>query len=338
MGANSRGNVYLAVDATLVVLSTIVVAIRVAARVAKSTLGWDDYVICLSIVLAYSMLGEAIFWARDGGLGKHMSELSIAEKSFFANEISYTLLVPTIKISILLLYRRIFSVPKFQLASLLTGGLVLSWCLSVSITVLLQCRPIALNWNKQLSGTCINSKQFFFGNAISNLIIDAVILALPIPMVLQLQLRLSQKLSILGIFLLGGLYVYIPPTPTEYKLTESSVCVASIMRVVTLNIFESGDVSYSIMEAATWTFVEPCVGIICACLPTIRPVLRSLCCSFSWSTKDSKGASVGRNYRVQRISTPALNVNDEAWGHDRFDDEYALTAGSKSRVSEHDAL
>lgn len=94
----------------------------------------------------------------------------------------------------------------------------------------------------------------------------------------------------------------------------------------------------SIMEAATWTFVEPCVGIICACLPTMRPLLRSLCCSFSWSTEDSKGASVGRNYRAQRISTPALNVNDEAWGHDRFDDEYALTAGSKSRVNVHDAL
>ncbi|KAJ5588538.1 hypothetical protein N7537_011216 [Penicillium hordei] len=321
MGANARGNVYIAVDATLVVLSTIVVAIRVAARAAKSTLGWDDYVICLSIVLAYSMLGEAIFWARDGGLGKHMSELSIAEKCFFANEISYTLLVPTIKMSILLLYRRIFSVPKFQLASLLTGILVLSWCLSVFITVLLQCRPIALNWNKQLSGTCINPKPFFFGNAISNLIIDAVILALPIPMVLQLQLRLSQKLSILGIFLLGGF-----------------VCVASIMRVVTLNIFENDDISYSIMEAATWTFVEPCVGIICACLPTMRPLLRALCCSFSWSTEDSKGASVGRNYRMQRIPTPAPNVNDEAWGHDRFDDECALTAGSKSRVNVHDAL
>jgi hypothetical protein len=156
--------------------------------------------------------------------------------------------------SILLLYRRIFSVPKFQLASLLTGILVLSWCLSVFITVLLQCRPIALNWNKQLSGTCINPKPFFFGNAISNLIIDAVILALPIPMVLQLQLRLSQKLSILGIFLLGGLYVYISPTPTEYKLTENSVCVASIMRVVTLNIFENDDISCVFSRVPHWRY------------------------------------------------------------------------------------
>ncbi|KAE8161894.1 hypothetical protein BDV40DRAFT_266587 [Aspergillus tamarii] len=231
MGANDRGKTYITVSAVLVALSTVVVGFRIVARWMRTTLGLDDYVICVSIILAYSMLGEAVFWARDGGLGKHMDELSIQEKitfqkCFFANEISYTLLVPSIKISILLLYRRIFTVRSFRIASLITGGLVISWCLAVFITVLLQCRPIALNWNKALEGTCIDPKQFFFGNAISNLLIDVVILALPIPMVLQLQLRLSQKLTVLGIFLLGGF-----------------VCVASIMRVVTLDIFQTMDTS-----------------------------------------------------------------------------------------------
>lgn len=42
---------------------------------------------------------------------------------------------------------------------------------------------------------------------------------------------------------------------------------------------------------------------------------------------------------MQRISTSPKNANDEVWGHDRFDDEYALTAeGSKSRVHVHDAI
>lgn len=61
MGANARGHTYIAVSTALVVLSTVIVGIRVAARGIKSNLGWDDYVICLSIVLAYSMLGQAIF-------------------------------------------------------------------------------------------------------------------------------------------------------------------------------------------------------------------------------------------------------------------------------------
>ncbi|KAK1144136.1 hypothetical protein N8T08_005798 [Aspergillus melleus] len=229
MVANDRGKTYIDVSSALVALSTAIVAVRIAARWVKSTLGWDDYVICISIVIAYSMLAEAVFWARDGGLGKHLSSLSMEEKimfqkCFFANEISYTLLVPSIKISILLLYRRIFPIRKFQIASWIVGGLVCSWCLAVFITVMLQCRPISLNWDKSQPGTCIDPKQFFFGNAISNLLIDVVILMMPIPMVLQLQLRTSQKLTILGIFLLGGF-----------------VCVASIMRVVTLKVFESND-------------------------------------------------------------------------------------------------
>ncbi|KAJ5285476.1 hypothetical protein N7524_000782 [Penicillium chrysogenum] len=201
MGANARGHTYIAVSTALVVLSTVIVGIRVAARGIKSNLGWDDYAICLSIVLAYSMLGQAIFWARDGGLGKHMSDLTTEEKITFQKASITSLnaryaLTPTTV------------VPKFQLASLLAGGLVLAWCLAVFITVLVQCRPISFNWNKNQSGTCISAKSFFFGNAISNLLIDVIILALPIPMVLQLQLRLSQKLTILGIFLLGGLFYH----------------------------------------------------------------------------------------------------------------------------------
>lgn len=74
-------------------------------------------------------------------------------------------------------------------------------------------------------------------------------------MVFQLQLRLSQKLTVLGIFLLGGLCVYLSPTPTEYKLIEDSVCVASVMRVVTLNIFENDDISCASCRIPPWNTV-----------------------------------------------------------------------------------
>lgn len=66
MGANHRGQTYIDVSATLVALSTAIVAVRIAARWVKSTLGWDDYVICISIVIAYSMLGEAVVCMSNG--------------------------------------------------------------------------------------------------------------------------------------------------------------------------------------------------------------------------------------------------------------------------------
>ncbi|KAB8248969.1 hypothetical protein BDV35DRAFT_151687 [Aspergillus flavus] len=94
------------------------------------------------------------------------------------------------------------------------------------------------------------------------------------------------------------------------------------------------------MEAATWTFVEPCVGIICACLPTLRPLLRTLCCSFSWSTDHSDGPPA--NYRMHRISSAAKNESggrsDREWDNKRFGDEFALMGGStKVAVNGDDA-
>ncbi|KAJ5962533.1 hypothetical protein N7501_007474 [Penicillium viridicatum] len=301
MGANARGHIYIAVSAALVVLSTVIVGIRIAARGFKANLGWDDYAICLSIVLTYSILGQAIFCIVLDHSGASITINLNARyaltptQCFFTNEISYTLLIPTIKVSILILYRRIFSVPKFQRTSLLAGGL-------------------------NQPGIYINAKSFF-GNAISNLLIDVIILTLLIPMVLQLQLRLSQKLTILGIFLLG----------------EDSVCVASIMRVVTLDIFNK-DTSYAFSRirpppGPLWSLASVLSALVCQ--------LCVLCCepyAVRFRTGDSKDAYVGKNYGMQRISRSG-KTNDEAWGYDRFDDEYALTAGSsKLKVRVDDTL
>lgn len=66
-----------------------------------------------------------------------------------------------------------------------------------------------------------------------------------------------------------------------------------------------------------------------------------LCCepyAVRFRTGDSKDAYVGKNYGMQRISRSG-KTNDEAWGYDRFDDEYALTAGSsKLKVRVDDTL
>ncbi|KAE8350550.1 hypothetical protein BDV28DRAFT_138933 [Aspergillus coremiiformis] len=105
MGANRRCLAYLTVCAVLVALSTALVAFRVLLRWKRSVLGLDDYVICGSIVLAYGMFGEAVVCtspiatppavtdhsvgARDGGLGKHVVDLTMAEQIIFQKASRY---------------------------------------------------------------------------------------------------------------------------------------------------------------------------------------------------------------------------------------------------------
>lgn len=53
-----------------------------------------------------------------------------------------------------------------------------------------------------------------------------------------------------------------------------SVCIVSILRLQSLvAISNSSDQTYDNPPAATWSSVETNVGIICACLPLLRPLL-----------------------------------------------------------------
>lgn len=71
---------------------------------------------------------------------------------------------------------------------------------------------------------------------------------------------------------------------------QNSVCVASILRITTIPNVANADLSRTfnqdsvmskkltretdaIVPPATWTFIEPSVGIISACLPFLRPLI-----------------------------------------------------------------
>jgi len=57
-------------------------------------------------------------------------------------------------------------------------------------------------------------------------------------------------------------------------LCVTSVCVVSILRLQSLvAISNSADPTYDNPPAATWSSVEINVGIICSCLPCLRPLL-----------------------------------------------------------------
>ncbi|KAF5656055.1 major facilitator superfamily transporter [Fusarium circinatum] len=58
--------------------------------------------------------------------------------------------------------------------------------------------------------------RFFIGNSIPNIVMDAMIIALPVFEVSKVQVPRSQKISIAGIFLLGGLIVIISCIRLKY--------------------------------------------------------------------------------------------------------------------------
>ena len=110
------------------------------------------------------------------------------------------------KLSILFLYARIFPGAAFRRYLYGMGAVVaLSW-VACQFTSIFQCTPIHFFWTRTpITGHCINVQAFFIGQAISNIVTDVLIMALPLPQIWKLKLPRQQKIALSGIFLIGCL-------------------------------------------------------------------------------------------------------------------------------------
>lgn len=124
---------------------------------------------------------------------------------FYWPALGYTILISTIKFSVLISYKRIFSsIRWFQHTVHILMALTGAWFIAIFFTVMFQCSPVNKVWNPMKPGQCIDFVPFLWGNSISNNILDYCILLLPVIPVWQLQLSGVQKVLLLGSFALGS--------------------------------------------------------------------------------------------------------------------------------------
>ena len=124
-----------------------------------------------------------------------------------ATMVTYSVTITSVKLSLLMLYRRMFPTDGFRKISLVVGVICLIWCFMAVIIDIFQCSPISSAFDSELMATnqCINVQNFYWGITGANLVLDMVILAMPLYMVSGLHLPPRDKLCLCGIFLLGGL-------------------------------------------------------------------------------------------------------------------------------------
>lgn len=77
---------------------------------------------------------------------------------------------------------------------------------------LIQCIPLNYIWDPTVKGYCLKIPLAATILAVFNVLTDVIILVMPMPLVWQLQMGRKEKLQIMGMFLLGGLYASLPDT------------------------------------------------------------------------------------------------------------------------------
>lgn len=148
-----------------------------------------------------------------------------------------------VKISILLLYRRVFDTKKFKIITSVLSGVCLAWGVVAIVCLIFQCHPISGMWNPEDSFTdkCFDLKAYYAAVSGSNMGLDIILLSLPMYMIWGLRLPASQKIGLTFIFLLGGLYGKHSATDVFCADDCNRGCVASLMRIITVHFIKGVD-------------------------------------------------------------------------------------------------
>ena len=113
----------------------------------------------------------------------------------------YLAAVWSVKLSLLLLYLRIFLSKTFhRIVYGIMALLILSF-VAVFISWFTLCRPISAYWDGK--GDCANVTAYLKAVGSFNAGLDFVVWVLPIPMVWKLQLPIFRKIELSIVFLLG---------------------------------------------------------------------------------------------------------------------------------------
>jgi hypothetical protein len=203
-----------------------------------------------------------IFAMHANGMGLHADKVPLPQIVMMAKwlvvaEVLYAWNLGWTKLSLLLMYYRIFRVPYFKKMAWIVGSFVFAWVITITFLFIFICIPVAKLWYPDLPGRCINQVGTWIANAASTIFTDIVILCLPLPPIWKLQLGKSEKLGLTAAFAIGSFVVF-----------------ASAYRTSVLFTYTSDDPSYTLAPTVGWTEIEMSAGIVSANLPTMLPVLR----------------------------------------------------------------
>ena len=82
----------------------------------------------------------------------------------------------------------------------------MAWGIAVIFVTIFQCTPVRAAWDKTIPGEqCFDLEHFVIGTNVPNIIADAAIIMLPMPLIWKLQLSVMRKVGLVVVFLLAAL-------------------------------------------------------------------------------------------------------------------------------------
>ncbi|KAI6246650.1 hypothetical protein HI914_04826 [Erysiphe necator] len=283
---------------SITTITSVVVSIFVALRCYSNyqiskKLWWDDGFLFISTVffLAFQCL---TFWGTSYGFGLHIWTANTNHWPgllFFEWlwEIIYIIVQTMTKVSVLLLYYRIFPQLWFRrVLFTLIGGMFIHFIVFTAVIVT-ACKPIRSFWDKMVDGQCLDTRPVGLIGSAFSILEDVVFLCLPIPLIWKLKLQTSRKIGITLILTIGVI-----------------ACAASIVRLRYLYQYnQTFDQIWENYLIVILSQIELSLSIICVCFPAIRLL-------FSRNRREDDGSSDSKATSAPSHSCPSVRPHSSS--------------------------
>lgn len=187
------------------------------------------------------------------------------------------------KTSILIFYLSLSKTQKiFRWATIATLVVVNVGGLALTLLNVLQCSPVraALQAPVPESASCTDIVTIYLSSAPLNIITDLAIFFLPMPILTGMRLPRTQKVILIVTFGFG-IFVAVVDVIRIYYLQDAQ---RENLRATQDNMPDSGAVSRNTTDFSwyaslsfMWSAVEINVGIMVACVPGLKPIVRRFC-------------------------------------------------------------
>ncbi|KAL8933368.1 MAG: hypothetical protein Q9211_005818 [Gyalolechia sp. 1 TL-2023] len=250
--SENRGNEVLAVTVALFVGATVAVILRFISRV---------------------------------GIVKRISE------DDYAMIVAWNPALMATKTSICLFYLTLAKTqPIFKWMTIATLVVVNVAGTALTFLNIFQCRPITGLFRQPVPSNvkCFDIIALYLSSAPINIITDLALLVLPMPILTAMRLPRNEKLIIIVTFSFGAFVAAVDVVRIAYLQSAS---LSRLQSGTGSTLSNPGDFSWVASLSFMWSAIEVDVGIICACVPGIKPLAARLFPSLLGRIKHTRESS-----------------------------------------------
>ncbi|KAI1114928.1 hypothetical protein F5Y14DRAFT_461024 [Nemania sp. NC0429] len=341
------GLIVMASIFTIIIIMAVVLRFY-SRRLSRARLGPEDWLALSALVFVLALNGIFIAGTAQGAITGHSpvvdgwpvtTELEhLVQKYKFAFQTTEKIAFGLVKLSLLFLWKRIFSrARRFVLLCWVMIGVIAAWSIAFFFSTLFQC---GTDWQKNWAPIgifltqCLNSLDLLTVFTATDILTDFIIILMPVPMIWKLQMQTKRKVGITATFMVGFFTIGAGIARSYVYLVTSYDKEDNLDFIADFTIF------------ILWSEIEVNIAMLVCCMPVLAPSLHKMreCASHllprrlqpNWMLLSPEKAASGTSFSKSSKPYSRDSVPLESVTRASETPSWLGASGSVAIVAEHD--